>query len=92
MGFGKLKVLLLTFLIMLVTIVQNATAAVDFSALTDLINATFTVLDVIVTNSSTLISIVVLFGTLGLVGIIIYSFIGKMLTKISGSVGGKGRV
>jgi len=66
---------------------SSASAAVDFSALTDLINATFSVLNVVIANQGTLISLVVLGGILGLVGIIIYGFIGKLLQKV-GNLGG----
>ena len=85
----KLTNLLILCLTSLMTILP-ASATVDFSALTDLINATFDVLDTIVTNSSTLISVIVLFGTLGLIGIIIYGFIGRLLMKLGNwGTGGK---
>jgi hypothetical protein len=65
------------------SMVTVASAAIDFSAITDLLNVTFEVLDIVVANTSTIINVVVLFATLGLVGIIIYGFIGKLLTKVS---------
>jgi hypothetical protein len=67
----------------------TVSAAIDFSAITDLLNVTFDVLDIVVANTSTLINVVVLFATLGLVGIIIYGFIGKLLVRIAG--GGMGK-
>jgi len=70
-----------------IAMASSASAAVDFSALTDLINATFSVLSVVIANQGTLISLVVLGGILGLIGIIIYGFIGKLLTKV-GNLGG----
>ena len=68
--------------------IGSASAVVDFSALTDLINATMTVLSTILANASTLIGIVILFATLGLVGIIVYGFIGKLLGNVAGHMGG----
>ena len=60
---------------------------VDFSALTDLINATMTILSVINTNFSTILTLVINFAILGLVGIIVYGFVGKLLSKIGGKMG-----
>lgn len=77
---AKLSLAFLTFSML----TGIASAAIDFSAITDLLNVTFDVLNIVVDNTSTLINIVVLFATLGLVGIIIYGFIGKLLIKIAG--------
>lgn len=67
-------------------LIGTASAAIDFSSITDLLNVTFDVLDIIVGGTSTLISVVVLFAVIGLVGIIVYGFIGKLLTKITGKI------
>lgn len=72
-----------------ITLITSASAAVDFSALTDLINATMQVLGTVITHQGTLISLVVLGGILSLIGIIIYGFIGKLLMKIGNLGGGK---
>lgn len=90
--FMKLSAMLLAIFM---TTIGTVSAAIDFSAITDLLNVTFDVLDIVVANTSTLINVVVLFATLGLVGIIIYGFIGKLLTKVAGeglgNMGKRGR-
>ena len=63
--------------------------AVDFSGLTDLINATMTILDTFVTNSSTLINFIVLMAEIGLIGIIIYGFVAVFLVRMGKKMGGK---
>ena len=78
------KVLMAVLVVM--ALIGTASAAIDFTAITDLLNVTFDVLDIIVGGTSTLISVVVLFAVIGLVGIIVYGFIGKLLTKITGKI------
>ena len=78
------KVLMAVLAVM--ALIGTASAAIDFSSITDLLNVTFDVLDIIVGGTSTLISVVVLFAVIGLVGIIVYGFIGKLLTKITGKI------
>ena len=63
-------------------VTNSVQAAVDFSGLTDLINATFDVIDVITSRGSSLIDLVILFAILGIVSIVVYGFIGKLFTKI----------
>ena len=72
--------------LVVMALIGTASAAIDFTAITDLLNVTFDVLDIIVGGTSTLISVVVLFAVIGLVGIIVYGFIGKLLTKITGKI------
>ena len=62
--------------------------AIDFSGLTDLINASMTILTTFNDNSSVLISFIVLMATLGLVGVIVV-FITTLLRKVGGKIGGK---
>ena len=84
------KYILAFALVALMVSTSPATATIDFSALTDLMNATFGVLEIITTNGSTLIELVVLFGTLGLVSIVIYMFIGSLLRKLGNmNMGGR---
>lgn len=66
----------------------NVTAAVDFSAITDLVNATIGILGALVDNSTTLISFVVLMFTLSLITGVIFVFIKKLLLKV-GDFGGR---
>ena len=61
---------------------------VDFSGLTDLVNATMTVLNTFVTNGSTLVSFIVLIVELGLVSVI-GTFIALLLLKVVKRIDGK---
>jgi len=65
--------------------------AIDFTGLTDLINATMTILATFNNNSSTLVGFIVLMAELGLVGIIIYGFVAVFLRKMAGKIGGSGK-
>jgi hypothetical protein len=62
---------------------------VDFSGLTDLINATMTILGTFNSNSSTLYGFFVLMGGLTLVGVII-GFIYLLLHRVGEKMGGAG--
>jgi hypothetical protein len=57
---------------------------VDFSALTDLINATMTILATINTNFGTILTLVINFAIIGLVGIVVYGFVGAILKGVAG--------
>lgn len=61
--------------------IAPASAAVDFSDLTDLVNATMTVINAFVENGSTLVGFIVLVVELALVTVI-GSFISMILMKI----------
>ena len=61
--------------------VPTASAVVDFSDLTDLVNATMTVINAFVENGSTLVGFIVLVIELALV-VVIGSFISAILMKI----------
>jgi len=63
--------------------------AIDFTGLTDLINATMTILSTFVNNSSTLYGFFVLMGGLTLVGVII-GFIYTLLNRVGKKIGGSG--
>lgn len=70
--------------------ISGASAAVDFSAITDLVNATISILGALVDNSTTLISFVVLMFTLSLISGVIFVFIKKLLSRV-GEFGSKGK-
>ena len=65
-----------------------AMATVDFTALTDLINATVTIFSTFNTNGSTIIGFFVLLGELTVVGAVI-AFVVVMFKKIGAKIGGK---
>ena len=62
--------------------VNTVSAVIDFSGLTDLINATMTILSTFVNNSSTLYGFFVLMAGLSLIGIVVFGFIGALLKKM----------
>ncbi len=68
----------------------GASATVDFSAITDLINATMGVLSIMVSNTSTLVGFAVLMGILGLISVIIYLFVGKIFINAGNMMNGLG--
>ncbi len=63
--------------------ISTASATYDFSGLTDLINATMTILQTFVDHSSTIFAFFILMASLGLIGIIIYKFVGVFLTNMA---------
>lgn len=69
---------------------SNVSATVDFSAITDLINATMGVLSIMVANTSTLVGFAVLMGILGLISVIIYLFVGKIFINAGNMMNGLG--
>ncbi len=61
--------------------------AIDFSAIIDLVNATFSVLSAFVTNQTTLVNFAVLIIILAIVSYIgfwLKGFLGKMINKGTG--------